>query len=228
VQRIFVWDIGLRLFHWLLVGCVVFSYISIEWRDEVIHHAYSGWAICTLLIFRFLWGVIVRPRYASFFHMLRALGSLPGYMGNLARGAAPTWLGHNPLGALSAFTMLLLLTLQILIGLCMSDDVFFEGPLYHLAPAWLTEMAPAIHEQTFHLLLALVVLHLVAIVYYRVVKKQHLVAAMITGRKQLAEDESVADNLGEENYSQGFTLRACVVLILTFVASWYLLAVWIP
>lgn len=226
MQRILVWDLGIRLFHWLLVAGFVFSYISIELFDNAIWHAYSGWFICVLLIFRLLWGVIARPRYASFAHMLHAIKSARSYAWELLRGKSKIWLGHNPLGALSAAALLLMLALQTLSGLFLSDDVSYDGPLYAYVPEWIADLANFLHETVVNLLLLLIALHLAAIAFYSLVKKQRLVPAMLTGIKELPDDATPTDNLGAHTYSIGFILHALAALLVTVIFGWYLLG-WI-
>jgi len=65
-----VWDLPIRTFHWLLVFCIAGSLITINFSDNLIEwHAYFGYSVLTLLIFRIVWGIIgsTHARFSSFF-----------------------------------------------------------------------------------------------------------------------------------------------------------------
>ena len=91
-----VWDLPIRLFHWLLVFCIAGSLISVNLGGNAIQwHARFGYCILTLLVFRIIWGFIgsTHARFASFFPTRQGLL-------NYLQGQGPQYLGHNPLGAL--------------------------------------------------------------------------------------------------------------------------------
>ena len=110
-----IWDLPIRLFHWVLVGLIAFSWWSAEYHYDDLH-IWSGIAVLTLLIFRFLWGVFgsSTARFASFVRGPRAVF---GYLRGQWRG-----IGHNPLGALSVIALLGLVTVQTVLGLIASDE----------------------------------------------------------------------------------------------------------
>ena len=222
-----VWDIGLRAFHWLLVFCIVFSYISIDIIEDTYWHAYFGWAIASLLVFRVCWGCITRPTYASFHRLTHALRSVRPYSLSLLKGNSPTWLGHNPLGSASVCAFFALLLLLIVTGLCLSDDIDFDGALYPYVPSWVSAIAKDVHESVFNLLVALIALHIAAIVFYTYVKKQHLVRSMIKGSKSIPSGVTIADDFGSQRYSFAFCIRAVIALALSLAVSWSLFIWWL-
>jgi len=179
-SRVRVWDLPVRLFHWLLVACVV-GLVVTGYKGALDWHARLGYAVLTLLLFRLAWGFVggYWARFATFFYSPR---SVVAYL----RGQAhPDHLvGHNPLGAGSVFAMLLVLAAQVGTGLFSDDDSSFTGPLNKfvsnargLALTWY-------HKRVGQwLLLALVALHLAAIVFYAVRKKDNLVRPMVGGDK---------------------------------------------
>ena len=73
-----VWDLPLRLFHWLLAGLVVAAYVTVElggnWMEW---HGRIGLAILGLLIFRLAWGVAgsTHARFSGFFPTPGRLGA---------------------------------------------------------------------------------------------------------------------------------------------------------
>ena len=170
-----VWDLPVRLVHWLLAGLIAFSWWSVH-HHHVDWHIWSGCAILTLLIFRILWGFVgsSTARFSSFVRGPRAIG-------DYWRGR---WvgIGHNPLGALSVLALLGALAVQVGLGLFSEDeDGIYMGPLSRLVSADTSDKARDIHELWFNVILALIALHLFAIVYYRT-RGRSLTMPMISGR----------------------------------------------
>jgi cytochrome b len=171
-----VWDLPTRLFHWLLVALIGFSWWSGK-NDELDLHIWSGIAILTLLIFRLLWGLVgsSTARFASF---VRGPRAVLGYLGGVWRG-----IGHNPLGALSVVALLAATAIQVGLGLFSSDeDGLFSGPLAGLVSADLSENLADLHEDFFNILLGLIGIHIAAIISYTVFQRKNLVGPMLTGK----------------------------------------------
>lgn len=169
-----IWDLPTRLFHWGLVISISGSVISVN-MDEMDLHAQFGFVACTLLIFRVLWGLIgsETSRFLQF-------APWPGRVVAYLRGAW-TGVGHNPLGALSVFALLGVAGAMVGTGIFANDDVFFEGPW----AGWIGSSGSArmtgLHEVFEKMLYILVALHLIAIFFYRAVRKKDLIKPMITG-----------------------------------------------
>lgn len=173
-----VWDFPTRAFHWLTVGLVAFSWASHEWHNMTAH-LYSGLAVLALLTFRIIWGLIGSntARFASF---VRSPAQVLAYVKGGMAGHPSA--GHNPLGGYSVLALLGLLTLQVGTGLFATDtDADVSGPLSHLVSYDTSHGLAEVHEAAFNLLLAVIALHVAAIVFYRVVKRRNLVKPMITG-----------------------------------------------
>ena len=173
-----VWDLPVRLVHWLVAGLILFSWWSVH-NHHTDRHIWSGCAILTLLIFRILWGFFgsSTARFANFVRGPRAIG-------DFVRGRW-TGIGHNPLGALSVIVLLLALFVQVGLGLIAEDeDGLYAGPLYRLVSSDTSDKARDLHELWFNIILGLVLLHVAAIVLYRV-RGKHLTKPMITGRALL-------------------------------------------
>ena len=174
-----MWDLPIRLFHWLLAALVLFSWWSIK-SHHTEWHIWSGIAILTLLVFRMLWGVFgsSTARFRSFVRGPRAIAD---YLGGEWSG-----IGHTPLGALSVVALLGAISVQVGLGLVAEDDDgLYAGPLAYLVGPDASEQARDLHEDWFKVVLALIVLHLAAIIYYRVVRGKKLTRPMITGRAEL-------------------------------------------
>ena len=50
MERVRIWDLPTRLFHWTLVGLIAFSWWSAE-EEHLDWHIWSGLAVLSLLIF---------------------------------------------------------------------------------------------------------------------------------------------------------------------------------
>ena len=176
-----VWDLPIRLFHWLLTGLIAFSWWSVK-NHHTDWHIWSGIAILTLLLFRLLWG-LVGSSTARFSSFVRGPRAVLAYLRDASSWRAA---GHTPLGALSVVALLAAIAVQIGLGLISIDeDGLNEGPLGHLVSLDASETARDIHEIWFYVVLALIVLHVGAILYYRFVRGQKLTSAMIGGRAAL-------------------------------------------
>jgi cytochrome b len=181
--RRLVWDLPTRLFHWLLVGLFGFSWWSAE-NDHLDWHLYSGIAVCGLMVFRLLWGVIGTDT-ARFSQFVRAPRAVWSYL----TGKAARPLGHNPLGGWSVLALLGLLCIQVVSGLFAVDvDGLNSGPLSYLVDFDRGRSAAAVHDVSFNLLLMLAGLHILAVLYYLVVKRRNLIWSMVTGLEPVTED----------------------------------------
>lgn len=204
-----VWDLPTRLFHWLLVVMVAALWASGEF-GKLDLHMQLGQAALALVLFRIVWG-FVGSKTSRFGHFVRGPAAIRAYLLAARRGAVRS-VGHNPLGALSVLALLTLLLVQAASGLFVSDDIMTEAPLAHLVSAKTVSLLSSIHRIGFKLLLALVALHLVAVAYYRVIKNDDLVQAMVTGSKQVPE--------GVEGIRFRNPLIALIVLAATAALVW--------
>ncbi len=173
-----VWDLPIRLFHWVLLIAIVVSVVAIELLDDTPLHVRSGQVILGLLVFRLVWG-LVGTSSAQFHRFLRSPRTVLAYV----RGDRVEYVGHNPLGAFSVVAMLACLVVQVASGLAADDEIFTTGPLAkHVGSDWVSR-ANQIHEWNSWILLALVIAHIAGIAWYARIKKLNLVAPMITGRQ---------------------------------------------
>lgn len=216
MQRIRVWDLPTRLFHWMLVACVVSLFITGNSGGNLMTwHMRAGYAVLTLLAFRLVWGVI-----GGYWSRFTVFVPTPARLMAYIRGNHPAGevlLGHNPLGALSVLAMLAALGAQVSTGLVSDDEIAFSGPLVQLVSSATSELATTYHKQYGKLLvLVLVALHMCAIVFYQRVKKQQLVAAMITG------DHAVKPHVQVTPSADGWSARALALGVLGLCAT----AVW--
>ena len=181
-MRVKVWDVPLRLFHWLLVIAVTGSLASATLGEAWMHwHQRFGLAVIGMLGFRLAWGLrgSGEARFASFLPTPERL--MAQYNGRW-RGA-----GHTPLGALSVLAMLGLFGFQAITGLFATDDVSFSGPWANAVSSELSRLLSSWHRSTEEWLYALIAVHLLAIAVYQV-RGRKLLGAMIHGRKEVTDD----------------------------------------
>jgi cytochrome b len=178
-ERIKVWDLPLRVFHWVLVAAVSGAFITGELGGGLTDwHGRLGTLVLGLLIFRVIWG-FAGSRYSRFSSFFPTPAKLRAYLkGELHET------GHTPLGAIAVITLLVLLAGLVTTGLFANDDIAFQGPLFNLIDKDLSDRLSGWHAQIFNLLAVMVVLHLIAIAFYFFIKKNNLVAPMLTGDKK--------------------------------------------
>jgi cytochrome b len=179
-----VWDAPTRLFHWAIVLLIAFSYVSIQ-KNWVQLHFYSGYTIIALVLFRLVWGFVgsETSRFRSF---LRSPLAGLRHLLHFHRREPDTEIGHNAAGGWMVLVMLAAIAVQAGTGLFANDDFANEGPFAARVGKQTSDWLTGIHAKTsFNVLLALVVLHVVAVFAYAIVKRHDLVRPMVTGRKRL-------------------------------------------
>jgi len=180
-----VWDLPTRLFHWLLAAAVVGLVITGKvGGNALVWHMRLGLLVFTLLGFRLVWGFI-GGRWSRFASFVPALATLLRYLRGQHRSGDHFEVGHSPLGALSVLALIGVLALQVATGLVADDEIATTGPLNRHVSNALGLAATAWHKGWGQwLLLALVALHVAAIVVYRL-RGNNLVRPMLTGDKAL-------------------------------------------
>ena len=183
-----VWDLPVRIFHWLLVLLVLSQIVTASIGGNAMQlHALGGYAILALVLFRILWG-LVGGTHARFADFVRGPRAVLGYAKSLAAGSHLPHRGHNPPGGWSVLAMLGSLLVQATTGLFANDDVMMEGPLVKHVSGRTSEIATAIHDVNAVVLITLVAVHIAAVLFYLLVKEDNLIAPMITGRKNSGSD----------------------------------------
>ncbi|MDP1634202.1 MAG: cytochrome b/b6 domain-containing protein [Gallionellaceae bacterium] len=181
-----VWDLPTRLFHWSLLALVIACWWTATKDGDIDWHMRCGYAVLALLLFRLAWGLLgsTTARFASFVASPRAVLE---YLADTRHNDAPRTIGHNPAGGWMVLALLGMLLFVSATGLFANDDIMSEGPLAHHVSKGMSDLATAWHEHGFHALLALVGLHVAAIAFYLLVKKDNLVRPMLTGNKQVPQ-----------------------------------------
>lgn len=216
--RVRIWDLPLRLFHWLLVISVIGLLITgnvggwlMDWHMRI------GIFLLSLLIFRVLWGFF-GGTWSRFSRFVYSPSSLMAYL----RGQSPAMhkVGHTPLGALSVFALLLALLVQVGSGLMTDDAIFFAGPWVPFVSDPMIEWASRYHKELGKfVVMGLVILHVLALVVYKIFFKQSLVASMIHGDKELAESVPESSD-GWSDLMKAIALYAASCGLTYFIVTW--------
>ncbi|MDE0416051.1 MAG: cytochrome b/b6 domain-containing protein [bacterium] len=183
-RQVRVWDRPTRVFHWVLVVLFIVCYVSGD-RGRFDIHVIAGQALLILVVARIIWG-FVGSDTARFRHFLRPVGEIVAHVRSLGERRPGHDAGHNPLGGLSVALMLFVLVVHMVSGLFAVDvDGWNEGPLSHVVSYEAARNASGVHAVTVDILLVLVALHVAAVGFHWLYKRDNLVLPMVTGRKRL-------------------------------------------
>ena len=181
MARKLVWDLPVRLFHWLLVALFASSWLTAE-LGRMDLHFYSGYAIATLVLFRLAWGV-AGPRYARFTSFVAGPARVFRYLRDWLRGTGRQPAGHTPPGGWMILLLLALLAGQVATGMVNSHDGLDAGPWHWAASRELRALGETWHARLFDALLVLVVVHVLAVLLYRLRSGIDLIGPMFSGHK---------------------------------------------
>lgn len=222
MHNLHVWDLPIRLFHWLLAISIPAALATgMIGGDLIDWHGRIALFILGLITFRVIWGFI-GPSSARFATFVRGPRAIKAYLRGEWRGV-----GHNPLGALAVLGMLALIAAQIGTGLCANDDIAFQGPLADLVGKERSNSLTHLHSLLQYGLIGIVVLHAAAIAFYVRVKRENLLRPMVTGWKSVPRTDAVPDSgphLGNGGGLIAFVVAATIASLTVYAASGALLA----
>lgn len=218
-QRIRVWDLPTRLFHWLLVLCIVGSVVTGKiGGNAMVWHTRFGLAVLALLAFRVVWG-FVGGHWSRFVTFLYSPAGLRDYLRGSSGPGGRFDVGHSPLGALSVFALLGLLALQVATGLVADDEVATTGPLNRFVSSAWAGRASDWHEHWGQwLVLLAVATHVAAVVVYLRVRNKNLIRPMLDGD----QDAPPGTTASRDDWRQrllGLAIAALTVVLAGWVAS---------
>ena len=215
--RVLVWDLPTRLFHWLLIASVILSFVTGNIGGTAMeYHMLSGYAILVLLIFRFVWGFVgsCTSRFSSF---VKAPATVFSHVGMLLQREKETpYLGHNPLGGWSIVAMMLILFVQVATGLFANDDILTEGPLYTWVSKETSDLLTWLHLMNRFVLIALIAIHIFAVLFYLFFKHENLIGPMITGIKRW---HAAAENPAGSNLLAAAILGSAILVVYLLVRT---------
>lgn len=172
MTKVKVWDPLVRSFHWAVVVIVFINTALVQEGDL---HEWLGYAVVALLAVRVLWG-FVGTHYARFSSFLPTRARLRAHLAGRpwdGEDASSGNLGHNPLGAIMIFNLMVTLALLGLTGHLMTTHMF-----------WGSELMEELHEGLVGYLLFSIAVHVLGVIAESVRSHTNLVSAMITGMKE--------------------------------------------
>jgi cytochrome b len=220
MQRILIWDIPTRLFHWTLALSFAAAWLTSESDEWLGVHVFFGYLMLGMVAFRVLWG-LVGTHYARFASFWFSPKDALTYLRQIIKGQAQRHIGHNPTGSVAIY-LLLLLTLAVgLTGFFTLGTEEQQGA----AAGWMSiaqgRIFKELHEVLATGMLLLVIGHIAGVVIESVLHKENLARSMVTGTK-LAPSGAVS--------VKPRTLIAILMLILvgSFGVWWFSYALHAP
>ncbi|OUU80057.1 MAG: hypothetical protein CBC38_01285 [Gammaproteobacteria bacterium TMED78] len=201
-----IWDLPLRLFHWLLVILIGLAWYTVEISGDMDLHMLAGQGILALLIFRIFWGFL-GTKHSLFKNFLFGIPEIFSYIKNIFSSSSRKYIGHNPLGSIAVFIILSLLLFQTVTGLFATDyDGYFKGPLNDLISSATGNSITGLHHENFEIFItSIIFIHIFAIFFHLLVKKENLIFPMFSGKK--------ADIDANEEIKDPKTLKALISFI---------------
>ncbi|UOA07754.1 cytochrome b/b6 domain-containing protein [Methylobacter sp. S3L5C] len=179
-----VWDLPLRIFHWLLVAGFVVAYLT---EDNLLTiHVWAGYLVFGLLVFRLIWGFIGND-YARFSNFLCSPAQSIAYIKDLIALNAQRFLGHNPAGAAMIMLLLVSLLLTSITGFAVYGADQGAGPLAGIITSSNEDLWEETHEFFANFTLFLVLVHIVGVIIESVIHHENLAKAMWNGLKKPEE-----------------------------------------
>lgn len=168
-EKVLVWDMPVRLFHWLMVLCFAGAYLTSETERWRLIHVTLGYTMAGLVAFRLIWG-LVGTRHARFASFVRGPAAVLRYLRSLPSGQPEHHLGHNPAGALA---------IMLILGLTAAVTSTGWANFNEMGGEWLEEA----HEVLANLMLIIIGVHVAGVWLSSRLHKENLVRAMVTGYK---------------------------------------------
>lgn len=204
--RVRVWDLPIRVFHWLFAISFVIAFLSRGDARYLDSHIFAGYIFTGLLIFRIFWGMVGsdHARFKSFrFSPRMALRYLFSFSDNRE---AP-FLGHNPIGSIAIYLMLLLAILISISGFSVYGGVEQRGVLHPFVTMAMATKVRDAHEFFAWTMLGIVFVHLLGVLVQSRIHRQNLTKAMLNGYKVSGKGIASVPNYG--------WIAAIIVLVVT-------------
>ncbi|RZA00720.1 MAG: cytochrome B [Moraxellaceae bacterium] len=215
-RTINVWDLPVRIFHWLLVlnfiGAFITNWLGVRYFK---YHAWCGYSILILVAFRIIWG-FVGTYHARFWHFIPGVTGLKTYIHAAINRQGKPHVGHNPLGALMVVLLLLALGAQAITGLYSNDEISNLGPFYGYVSNEISLKLTSIHQDLAYWILAAVVIHIAAVIVHVKFKHEPLITAMFNGKKPAHQTD--IDSISIQ--SSKSILALIIIIALAALLAW--------
>ncbi|EAQ99347.2 cytochrome b/b6 domain-containing protein [Congregibacter litoralis] len=173
-----LWDLPVRLIHWLIALLLPASWWTAEEGYQEVHQ-WLGLTLLVAVVTRLCWGLVGSPQ-SRFRDFVRGPSTVLAYF----RGEPSPTPGHNPAGGWSAMVLWLLLLAQALTGTVNSDDVLYTGPFYYVFDSGVSDFLASYHETIFNVLLGFIALHVLSVIYHERLRKERLLKPMVLGKTE--------------------------------------------
>ena len=209
-----VWDLPTRIFHWALFGLIIAMVATgLLGGNAMVWHFRCGYAVLSLLLFRLVWGLI-GGHWSRFVSFIYSPGAVLQYL--RGQGRPEHSVGHNPLGAGSVFALLFFLFAQVGTGLFSDDDIAASGPLSKFVSNATVSLLTGYHKNIGKYVL-LVLLHIAAILFYLLKKKENLIGPMLHGDKSLLHRVENSRDDGRSRVLALVVFAVCAGLVASLV-----------
>lgn len=172
MNRSLVWDLLVRLFHWLFAaGFIAAATIAFLLDDEgpiFPVHALIGLTLVLMVVIRITWGFI-GTRYARFASFPLGPRALVAYFRGLLSGRGSPDSGHNPATSWAVIAMF-----ALMLGLGTTGFMMGAG----------NESAKELHEFMANAMLAIAGVHVLGVLLHTVRRRENIALGMITGYKK--------------------------------------------
>ena len=172
-----VYDLPLRLFHWVFAALFVVAFLIAKTVDDestiFSYHMLAGLLLGFVVILRLVWG-LVGTKYSRFSSFALHPRALVSYFTGILSGDKQKWSGHNPA---SSWATLLMLALALGIGL--------TG---YLMASGQKETFEDLHELLANGFLVVVLMHIAGVFLHAFRHQDGIALSMIDGAKGVISD----------------------------------------
>ena len=201
--NVLIWDVPIRVFHWLFAASCVAALALALMGDESSNlfglHMVFGIAAAFLLIVR-LTISIFKGRHNRLRTMVFSPRETLAYLVGTVKGSAPRYSVHNPATSMVAIVMFVFVGILLWTGL--KPDL---------------EAAGELHSLLAYALIGLIAAHVLGLAVHTVRHRENIALAMVTGRKEA----STTSALPSGRAGWGFLLLVFSVMWVGMLLSSY-------
>jgi cytochrome b len=199
-KQVLVWDLPVRVFHWLLVICFAGAWFSAESEKyQLIHYAF-GYTAGVLVLFRIVWGFL-GTRYARFYDFIKGPKTVIHHLKHIFSAHEEHYLGHNPAGSIIMVVLMFVVLANVMTGYWN-----VKGLYETVNESW--------HEGLANITLVLISIHVLAAIVMSYLSKKNLVKSMVTGKKLGQSVDGITSQQNVVGIILFVSILVCFILIL--------------
>ena len=218
MEKSYIWSLPTRVFHALFVIFILLAFISAQEDRWLNFHAFTGYAVLILIVFRVCWGFI-GPKHSLFKDFPIGKTNVKDFLNHIFE-ENQKYLGHNPLASYVMISMFIVGFFTIFTGILAFGIQEGKGILSFLNSSFFKEMElfGEVHEIFTTLFMVLIIAHVSGVLLDRVLhKKQETLKSIVTGYKVTLKNESIKLNI----YQKMFSLLMFIFFIGFLVFNFY-------